>query len=72
MSFCCDSIHAAKDSLATHGFCVISLVDHLDYAEMDAALTSLDDWCKKRDAYMDDRPNLLMSNGRSYDPHEWN
>ena len=69
---CRDGIRAAQDSLATHGFCVISLADHLDYAEMDAALTSLGDWCKKCDAYMDDHPNLLMSNGRSHDPEEYN
>ena len=68
----CDSIRAAKDSLATHGFCVINLADRLDNAKLDAALTALSDWCKQYDADMDNHQDWLKTSGRSHDPAEWN
>ena len=69
----CDSIHAAQDSLAKHGYCLISLrkLFHGDYDELDDALTSLGEWCKGRDAYMDEHPESFYRSGRSHDPEEW-
>jgi hypothetical protein len=78
---CCDGIQAAKDSLATHGFCVISLADHLNYAQVDAALTNLGVWCTQCNEYMDNHCEWLTRSGRDddaadfqkrYSMNDWN
>jgi hypothetical protein len=72
----CDSIQAAQHSLDVHGYCLISLKDHFhgdDYDKLDDALTSLGEWCKKCDDYMDNHSEIFSrGSGRSHDPEEWN